>query len=50
MVYTIISEDGRIFFDEESDYKEILKKAIIPLKIILDNKNNVVWRKENGTN
>lgn len=50
MIYTIVSEDGRVFFDEANDPKEILDKVIIPLKIILDNKNNVVWRKENGTN
>lgn len=49
MIYLIISEDGRTFYDEDEP-EEIIKKVCIPIKAIFNDKMELVWRKENGTN
>ena len=45
MIYTIIAMDGRIFFSED-EIEKIVKEAIVPLKVILDDKNKIVWKEK----
>lgn len=45
-IYTLISEDGRVFYDEGESVAEVLEKSNIPIKAVFDDKHKVVYRKE----
>lgn len=49
MLYLIISEDGRTFYSDQEP-KQIVEEACIPIKAIFNEKMELVWRNENGTN
>ena len=43
MLYLLVAKDGRTFYEEANDPKEIVNKACIPLKAIFDEKMVKVW-------